>query len=413
MLKQSIFGAHNWAKLLVQTRAYAPRGHHYDHNSHKKVMPGMRRQAKLLQDFDEFLDDPEGFGNHEADFQELNKVHREFERDVVYNDKKIKQIMIKNKYFNEKQRNFLTWAEKEQIRNLHSNNPDEWTLERLAESFPINIGDVGKVAKAKWYPNDAKRVQKHDEAVKKAWESFRKNELTDLDPDYAAHLQKFTDRNFDNSGNNVNYRAMLKTKFELPKPQRTEFRSIITSCPAAKSNERNEEKTISDGRGTSNVPARISNVPARISQKLDLYKSGTPVEGVDDTFLLATVHNKKHYQFDAISKKKAVKQIKKLTPEPVSMNPYQRANESNGAEIIALKTIDFVEPVKKVEKYESRTTANVSFQGNVHPMDAVDVVRRRIRIPRHLYRRGATYQFRDCFYDTTGEFLYRVPGMVH
>lgn len=33
--------------------------------------------------------------------------------------------------------NLLTWSEKEQIRHLATAMPDEWTPQKLAESFPV------------------------------------------------------------------------------------------------------------------------------------------------------------------------------------------------------------------------------------------------------------------------------------
>lgn len=35
-----------------------------------------------------------------------------------------------------------------------------------------------------------------------------------------------------------------------------------------------------------------------------------------------------------------------------------------------------------------------------------------IRIPRKVWKEGFTYKVKDCFYDDSGEFLYRVPGLM-
>lgn len=45
---------------------------------------------------------------------------------------------IKRKYFktNTVQTNFLTYFEKQQIKNLHEKSPKEWTPETLSASFP-------------------------------------------------------------------------------------------------------------------------------------------------------------------------------------------------------------------------------------------------------------------------------------
>lgn len=52
--------------------------------------------------------------------------------------------IVKDKYFKENMPNLLTWSEKEQIRHLATTNPDEWTPERIAESFPVTA-QVAKV----------------------------------------------------------------------------------------------------------------------------------------------------------------------------------------------------------------------------------------------------------------------------
>lgn len=45
--------------------------------------------------------------------------------------------IVKEKYFKENMPNLLTWSEKEQIRHLASTQPQEWTPQKLAESFPV------------------------------------------------------------------------------------------------------------------------------------------------------------------------------------------------------------------------------------------------------------------------------------
>lgn len=52
---------------------------------------------------------------------------------------------IEQKYFKSSPTpNMLTWAEKEQIRYLHNDNPSHWTPEKLAASFPA-LPDIIKV----------------------------------------------------------------------------------------------------------------------------------------------------------------------------------------------------------------------------------------------------------------------------
>lgn len=49
----------------------------------------------------------------------------------------LRHRIVKDKYFKENMPNLLTWSEKEQIRHLAATEPDEWTPQKLAESFPV------------------------------------------------------------------------------------------------------------------------------------------------------------------------------------------------------------------------------------------------------------------------------------
>lgn len=52
---------------------------------------------------------------------------------------------IEHKYFKNyrpKEENLLTWAMKEQLRYLHSSDPDMWTPEALSDAFPISPDGV-------------------------------------------------------------------------------------------------------------------------------------------------------------------------------------------------------------------------------------------------------------------------------
>ena len=41
-----------------------------------------------------------------------------------------------------------------------------------------------------------------------------------------------------------------------------------------------------------------------------------------------------------------------------------------------------------------------------------DEPKMKLEIPLDIYKKGGTYQLNDCFYDSNGEFLYRIPGAV-
>ena len=84
--------------------------------------------------------------------------------------KKILYKVLEHKYFQRPQPlNLLTWDAKEQIRYLHAEFPDEWTLERLAESFPVDRNGVIKILKSKYVPRTIGDVIRHDKRVKENW----------------------------------------------------------------------------------------------------------------------------------------------------------------------------------------------------------------------------------------------------
>lgn len=63
-----------------------------------------------------------------AHFSEIQRIHRKHAFKAV-----------ERKYFkSDPEPNMLTWSEKEQIRFLHNDNPSEWTVEKLAKSFPAS-----------------------------------------------------------------------------------------------------------------------------------------------------------------------------------------------------------------------------------------------------------------------------------
>lgn len=404
------------ASVIISQRGYAPRDRRSNRfdtmDTRKSGMAGIRRQTDLLQDIGDILDDPEeGYSKYESDFMNLHKTYDDYENELTRNSHKVKQSIIKRKYFKEKGINFLTWSEKELIRKLYNDDSDEWPVERIAESFPVTIGTAVKIVKAKWFPNSAKRIQSHDEAVKKHWQQFKNNELPDLEPDFVNHLKKFSHRQFDNTDNSAALKMYKAQKFELPKPKSNEFSSIITDCKGY----RGSQTQLSDGKS--------GKMPAIAAQKKASDTNALNTAPDDDTYCLRPIQNKQPYQFDGITKTKSFIRQNKRHETPV--DPDLNFNENDGA--IVLKQEDFpmqetkseevteqstpIEAPKQISKYENRS---IQFQSSsfLEPMDQVDIIKHQIRIPRNLYKKGATYQFKDCFYHSNGELIYRVPGMM-
>lgn len=119
--------------------------------SRKRVAPRRRNPNPGVQnrmqgvgvESQELLDNDVDFDEMESDFF---GAHRSYDDHVVEMEKMLEKdqhYLVKHKYFKqEKQPSFLTWNDVEQIRYLHQKNPEEWTIERLSDSFPALPGVI-------------------------------------------------------------------------------------------------------------------------------------------------------------------------------------------------------------------------------------------------------------------------------
>lgn len=82
--------------------------------------------------------------------------------------KKMKRLNgEKHTYFN-----LLTWDAKEQIKYLHLQDPEFWTPEKIADSYPISEENVKKLLKSKWSPKTLDDLANHDQKVIDNWRSL-------------------------------------------------------------------------------------------------------------------------------------------------------------------------------------------------------------------------------------------------
>lgn len=79
--------------------------------------------------------------------------------------KKMKRLEgQKHTYFN-----LLTWDAKEQIKHLHLNDPEEWTAEKIADSYPITVENAKKLLRSRWSPKTLDELAQHDQKVIANW----------------------------------------------------------------------------------------------------------------------------------------------------------------------------------------------------------------------------------------------------
>ncbi|KAI9555103.1 hypothetical protein GHT06_017618 [Daphnia sinensis] len=120
--------------------------------------PGVRRRAKALEEFS----DPNLFPREEdldgeVDVVKFDKVYDKYQQDKQDLKELNKLRIVKQKYFKDAtEEKTLTWSDKEHIRFLHNSDPQQWTIEMIAEHFRIEPHVAKAVASAKWIPKKSK-----------------------------------------------------------------------------------------------------------------------------------------------------------------------------------------------------------------------------------------------------------------
>ncbi|XP_055550627.1 uncharacterized protein LOC129733084 [Wyeomyia smithii] len=332
--------------------------------------PGIDRRMNLLND-DQLQTSAEELDHmEEADFSQVHKSHRQYEQEVEQYRERLQSWIVGNKYFKTKQLNFLTWSEKEQIRYLHNFDSEEWSIDKLVESFPADRYTIVKIIKAKWFPRDVNRIQRHDEAVRENWERFKSGRIKNLDDGFAEHLNKFVNRNFQEV---VKPKLETKRLYEIRTlPEDGEFSKIITGCKKYAYTEDEPELT---QIGTQTEP--IPEIPFKAPKK--------------DMFLMGNVSD---------LSPRTLTQMKSELGQP-------SVSEAEQPQVVS-RTSAGESFVLNVKKYNSDLVPSESRNAT----QTATGIKEFIEIPQKLYKRGATFKLDDCFYDDDGEFLYRVPGMT-
>ncbi|CAH1796954.1 unnamed protein product [Owenia fusiformis] len=85
-----------------------------------------------------------------------------------------KRKTIERKHFRKPPEiSLLTYAAKEQIRFLFNEYPNEWTIDRLAASFPVSREGVIKIIKSKSVRKSEEQILQHDLRVKENWKTLK------------------------------------------------------------------------------------------------------------------------------------------------------------------------------------------------------------------------------------------------
>lgn len=230
------------------------------------------------------------------------------------------------------------------------------------------------------YSKEESKVANHDAAVQRNWMDFKKGEFANLPVKLIEHLKKFSDRSLNFSTFEAPKKIEVVQKPNIP----TEFSDIITSYEKLKNINENEsdlkhekictQKQLSSSK-TEDKTKKISKILERNITLQELRKeiecgivSGKEIP-INEKMILDNYKDKE---------KQHVKLKREEVNNIVETTKYQT---SSGL-------------VKKTEKDYSHL---------IYP--------ERIQIPSDKFKYGYTYKVNDCYYDSDGTFLYRVPGM--
>ncbi|XP_070490019.1 neugrin [Chironomus tepperi] len=351
----------NHLNKLTAIRNYAPRRRR---PSKEETEPGINKRLQYFKEDMIANEDPEVIDSMEPNFMNLGDTHRQHERDVKRMREKVQLMIVGKKYFKEKSPNFLTYNEKEQIRTLHEEDSEKWTVDKLSESFPADPYAISQIIRSKWIPKDTNRIFRHDESVKRNWKEFNEGKM-EIDPILAEHLKKFAFRDI----NKLAERAPNKRLgIEFPKPKSNEFLSIVTSCSKYK-DEESEVKQIE-------------------SSELRMPKQRPGVD--DNTFIM---HGKKRFSSESIT-------LADLQEKNPDINMQVKLYET--------ETVDTNLPTIKFKAHDESNY--ISLPKDEKLFNKLKI-QEKIKIPRKEWKKGKIYKVSDCFYSDDGEFLYRVPGL--
>lgn len=312
--------------------------------------------------------------------------------------------MVKRKYFKSNDPAFVTWTEKQQIQSLHKADNVEWTPERLSESFPALPETINKILRAKWSPKSIDSVIKHDQSVIENWKKFKAGNLA-VDPTLENHLKKFQNRKIDIENLTLNAEKFVKQPPVFPTPKSNIYRSIIED-------------------GIENTKEKQLNIQLKIEDKTSKKNNSVKKLMKKDEY-----NNKKMVTFDAFLQDKidTIADSTNLSLENrLLVDEYkERKNiasiETNDLELLedkkdklsnAMATNELTTEIKvpRIDVNTSSIDTGI-LEWKKKTFNTTDDYPSFIKVPRAKAKPGVTFKVEDRYYDTDGEFLYRVPGI--
>lgn len=131
-----MFYARNVNTILKTTSSFVSTIRSKRFNKGQNDTAGIGLRQKLFKGDDNLLDLDVDVDNFETDFMNVRDLQEDHITQVKLLKEREKYLIVKRKYFKEKMPNFLTYSEKQQIKYLHTTDPEIWTIEKLSEGFP-------------------------------------------------------------------------------------------------------------------------------------------------------------------------------------------------------------------------------------------------------------------------------------
>lgn len=235
-----------------------------------------------------------------------------------------------------------------------------------------------KIVRAR-YSKSEHQIKHHDDVVQSNWMAFKKGEMENLPERLKEHLKFFSNRSLNFSDFNVEKKVVAVKKPNIS----TEFSDIITSYEKLK----NKHKTA--------------------PEVVDLKKTDA------------------QNALSILDEKETQENTRKTIHQNVTLKKFKEKIQSeivSGKEIPigdkliidSKKQVEAKHNIIKLQTEEIMTSMKYQTSSGIvrnHQRDYSHLVYpERILIPKDKLKYGYTYKLNDCYYDSDGRFLYRVPG---
>jgi hypothetical protein len=209
--------------------------------------------------------------------------------------------------------------------------------------------------------------------VQNSWAKFKSGELK-VDALLEQHLKRFAHRDFKEVSRQ---KVQRKLGVEIPKPAKTEFLSIITTCKKYSQPDEAEQEVLKLGQSNDDA------------LKFPKWKPKNPEQ--DSIVMAGKVRN---------------------TMDMMPLREYQKHSPDIDLSETQRDLAQVPRPIRdltNVQKHESASVTSLQFDDK-KVFRSLEI-QERIMIPKKAWAEGKIYKVDDCFYADDGEFLYRVPGL--